>query len=82
MPVISEKGMCQAYGVPHEKFTWDIRCEPGVVGAFEKVYDTEDLLVSFDAVNFTFPNRKDLQPNKPWPHQDQDPLKPGKYASF
>lgn len=78
MPIISEKGMVQAYGIPHEKFTWDIRCEPGVVEAFEKVYDTEDLLVSFDAVNFTFPNRKDLQPNKPWPHQDQDPLKPGR----
>jgi len=33
--------------------------------------------VSFDAVNFGFPNRTDLPPNKPWAHQDQDPTKPG-----
>lgn len=77
MPIISEKGMCAGYGLPHEKFTWDIRCEPGVVGAFEKVYETSDLIVSFDAVNFTFPNRTDLKPNSPWPHQDQDPEKSG-----
>lgn len=69
--------MCSGYGVPHEKFAWDIRCEPGVVSAFEKVYDTEDLIVSFDAINFTFPGRTDIKPNKPWPHQDQDPKKPG-----
>lgn len=69
--------MCAGYGVPHEKFAWDIRCEPGVVNAFEKVYDTEDLIVSFDAINFTFPGRTDIKPNKPWPHQDQDPKKPG-----
>lgn len=33
--------------------------------------------VSFDGVNFGFPNRTDLPPNKPWAHQDQDPTKPG-----
>ncbi|KAL4807496.1 hypothetical protein BDV18DRAFT_102698 [Aspergillus unguis] len=77
LPLINEKGMCMHYGVPHEKFVWDIRSEPGVVGAFEKVYNDKDLIVSFDAVNFGFPNRTDLPPNKPWPHQDQDPEKPG-----
>ncbi|KAG8626803.1 hypothetical protein KVT40_005748 [Elsinoe batatas] len=77
LPVINEKGMCAGYGLPHEKFTWDIRAEPGVVDAFAKVYDTEDLIVSFDAVNFTFPGRSDIKPNNPWPHQDQDPTKPG-----
>ncbi|KAH7388901.1 hypothetical protein BKA64DRAFT_124517 [Cadophora sp. MPI-SDFR-AT-0126] len=77
MPVITEKGMCLGYGIAHEKFTWAIRSEPGVVGAFEKVYDTEDLIVSFDCINFSFSGRSDLKPNKPWPHQDQDPKKPG-----
>lgn len=70
--------------------------EPGVVTAFEKVYGTKDLIVSFDAVNVTFPksvakscsepspsltfaysSRKDLETPKAWPHQDQDPEKPG-----
>ncbi|PQE08380.1 phytanoyl- dioxygenase protein [Rutstroemia sp. NJR-2017a WRK4] len=77
LPVINEKGMCHGYGVAHESFVWDIRQEPGVIDAFEKIYDTADLIVSFDAVNFGFPNRKDLKPNTPWPHQDQDPAKPG-----
>ncbi|KAL8279770.1 hypothetical protein RQP46_007865 [Phenoliferia psychrophenolica] len=73
LPVINEKGMCINYGICHESFVWDIRSEPGVISAFEKVYGTEDLIVSFDAVNVTFPNRTDLPPNKPWAHQDQDP---------
>lgn len=55
LPVINEKGMCLHYGVAHEDFTWAIRSEPGVIAAFEKVYDDEDLIVSFDAVNFGFP---------------------------
>lgn len=69
--------MCAGYGLPHETFAWDIRTEPGVVGAFEKVYETKDLIVSFDAMNLSFPNRKDLKENKPWPHQDQDRTRPG-----
>ncbi|KAL3471068.1 hypothetical protein BJX99DRAFT_250697 [Aspergillus californicus] len=77
LPLINEKGMCMHYAAPHEKFVWDVRSEPGVVQAFEKVYNDNDLIVSFDAVNFGFPNRTDLPPNKPWPHQDQDPSKPG-----
>ncbi|KAJ5126374.1 hypothetical protein N7526_008551 [Penicillium atrosanguineum] len=77
LPDINEKGMCLGYAVSHESFTWAVRQEPEVTKAFEKVYDTEDLIVSFDSVNIGFPNRKDVQPNKPWPHQDQDPEEPG-----
>ncbi|KAF4992506.1 hypothetical protein FDECE_13695 [Fusarium decemcellulare] len=77
LPVITEKGMILGYGVAHESFTWAIRQEPGVIEAFERVYDTQDLIVSFDAINVSFPGRKDVKPNKPWPHQDQDPEKPG-----
>jgi hypothetical protein len=73
LPYITEKGLCWGYGVAHEQFAWDIRCEPGVIEPFEKLYDTKDLLVSFDAVNFGFPNREDIAENTPWPHQDQDP---------
>jgi hypothetical protein len=55
LPLITEKGMCLQYAVTHEDFAWSIRGEPGVYEAFEKVYDTKDLIVSFDAVNFGFP---------------------------
>ena len=77
LPIITEKGMVLGYGVAHEKFSWDIRTEPGVVNAFEKVYDTKDLIVSFDSVNWSLPGRTDMKANKPWPHQDQDPKKAG-----
>lgn len=77
LPVINEKGMLLNYAAPHEDFVWAIRSEPGVVEAFEQVYGTEDLLVSFDAINYGFANRDNLPANKPWPHQDQDPEKPG-----
>ncbi|KAI1334558.1 hypothetical protein F5Y15DRAFT_401343 [Xylariaceae sp. FL0016] len=77
LPVLNEKGMILSYGVTHEKWVWDIRGEPGVVETFETVYDDKDLIVSFDVVNVGFANREDLPANKPWPHQDQDPEKPG-----
>ena len=77
LPNITEKGMCLQYAVTHEDFAWGIRGEPGVVDAFEKVYEDKDLIVSFDGVGLAFPNRKDLPANKPWPHQDQDPEKGG-----
>lgn len=69
--------MILGYGIAHEDFLWGIRQEPGVVEAFERVYDTQDLIVSFDAMNVSFPGRTDVKPNKPWPHQDQDPKRPG-----
>ena len=51
--------------------------EPGVLKAFESLWGTEELLVSFDSLNITFPNRKDV-PRKPaWEHIDQSPLRRG-----
>ncbi|KAL4971938.1 hypothetical protein BDW66DRAFT_163293 [Aspergillus desertorum] len=77
LPVINEKGMILAYGVTHEKWVWDIRGEPGVVDTFAQVYDDDDLIVSFDVVNVQFSNQSLTRHSKPWPHQDQDPAKPG-----
>ncbi|KAJ1324214.1 phytanoyl-CoA hydroxylase [Microdochium nivale] len=77
LPIINEKGMVNGYGISHEDFTWAVRQEPGVVDAFQKVYDTEDLIVSFDIVNMAFPNRTDMASNNPWPHQDQNRTKHG-----
>jgi hypothetical protein len=65
------------YGVAHEDFVWDIRTEPGVVKGFSTVYGTDDLIASFDSINITFPRRVDIKDNKAWPHQDQDPTRPG-----
>ncbi|KAK9484584.1 hypothetical protein V1527DRAFT_469697 [Lipomyces starkeyi] len=77
LPVIGSKGICNDYGVSHEDFVWKVRSEPGVVGVFERIWGTEDLIVSFDAINIGLPHRTDVPPNTPWPHQDQDPRRPG-----
>lgn len=55
LPVLNEKGMCLHYGLPHENFVWGVRSEPGVIDTFEKIYDDQDLIVSFDAINIQFP---------------------------
>jgi len=56
---------------------WEARMEPGVLEAFETIWGTSQLLASFDSLNVTFPNRKDV-PRKPaWEHIDQSPLRRG-----
>ncbi|KAM0753443.1 hypothetical protein T439DRAFT_297788 [Meredithblackwellia eburnea MCA 4105] len=77
LPIIHQKGLVQAYGAPHESFAWGVRSEPAVIDVFAKLFGTEDLLSSFDAVNVSLPNRRDLPEVKPWLHQDQDPERPG-----
>ncbi|KAH8883310.1 phytanoyl-CoA dioxygenase [Thozetella sp. PMI_491] len=66
-----------AYCVAHEKFMWDARLEPGVLDTFSKLWGTEELLVSFDSLNITFPNRKDIVKRTPWEHIDQSPMRRG-----
>ncbi|KAH7024815.1 phytanoyl-CoA dioxygenase [Microdochium trichocladiopsis] len=65
------------YCVSHEKFFWDARQELGVLGAFAKLWGTDELLVSFDAMNLTFPNRKDVPRRPTWEHIDQSPMRRG-----
>ncbi|KAJ9093167.1 hypothetical protein QFC21_006483 [Naganishia friedmannii] len=77
LPIIHQKGLIQAYGAPHESFTWGVRSEPDIIDVFATLFGTEDLLTSFDAVNVSLANRKDLPANKAWAHQDQDPERPG-----
>jgi len=56
---------------------WDAKLEPGVIEPFAKLWGTQELLVSFDALNVTFPNRKDIPPKAAWQHIDQSPMRKG-----
>lgn len=77
LPIQSKINTFNYYCVAHEKFIWDARMEPGVLEVFEALWGTDELLVSFDCLNITFPNRKDV-PRKPtWEHIDQSPLRKG-----
>ncbi|KAI5200103.1 hypothetical protein E4T39_05850 [Aureobasidium subglaciale] len=77
LPIIHQKGLLQAYGATHESFTWDVRQEPAVIDVFAHLYQDQDLICSFDAVNVSLANRQDLPANGAWPHQDQDPERGG-----
>lgn len=80
MPVQSSINTFKTYGIAHEKFMWDARMEPGVLDAFAHLWGTEDLLASFDALNVTFPNRKDQARKPAWEHIDQSPLRRGMHC--
>ncbi|KAK1676391.1 phytanoyl-CoA dioxygenase [Colletotrichum godetiae] len=77
LPFISEINTVNHYGVVHEKFMWDIRQEPGVIDVFAKVWNTRDLIVSFDALNVTLPRRQGHTAREKWPHVDQSPYRQG-----
>lgn len=77
MPVHSKINTFLGYSVTHEKFMWEARMEPKILEAFAKIWGTDELLVSFDALNITLPNRADKPPRTPWPHVDQSPMRRG-----
>ena len=77
LPVQSKINTFQSYSIAHERFMWEARMEPGVVNAFATLWGTEELLVSFDSLNVTFPNRTDVPRKEAWEHIDQSPLRRG-----
>ncbi|GAA5994438.1 phytanoyl-CoA dioxygenase family protein [Rhodotorula paludigena] len=70
-------GVVSNYGTAHEKWVWEARMEPKIAEAFAEVWGTDELIVSFDVVNFSVPvgphARTDIVPTPPWPHCDQQP---------
>ncbi|ETS76416.1 hypothetical protein PFICI_11803 [Pestalotiopsis fici W106-1] len=77
LPLANSIGSYAHYCVAHEKFVWEARQEPGVLDAFSKLWETDRLLVSFDSLNVTLPNRRDTPRREPWEHIDQSPLRRG-----
>ena len=53
----------------------DARMGAGVIEAFSKIQGAEQLLVSFDRLNITFPNRKDIPRKGAWEHVVQSPFR-------
>ncbi|WVQ85842.1 hypothetical protein IAT38_008010 [Cryptococcus sp. DSM 104549] len=82
LPAFNKGGLFNRHGAAHEQFAWDIRSEQGVIDAFAKIWGTDELLVSFDAVNLSLP-WIDSSPEiaaltAPWPHVDQSPRRGGR----
>lgn len=77
LPFLSEINTFNHYGVVHERFMWDIRLEPSIRAVFSRIWNTDELLVSFDALNITLPRRPGHVPRPKWPHVDQSPYREG-----
>lgn len=71
-------GLLQHQNVGQVPFAWEARCEPTVLKVFSELWNClpEDLLVSFDAMNFSPPISSNAHP-KPWKHFDQGRRAPG-----
>ncbi|GAA5885128.1 hypothetical protein JCM6882_007241 [Rhodosporidiobolus microsporus] len=80
LPVNIKGGMYHGYGVGHSDWVWDTRTAPGVIDAFAKVYNTRDLITSFDGASIMLPGRKDVHDAGRWPHIDQNPFRYGFYC--
>ncbi|RAH84248.1 hypothetical protein BO86DRAFT_307100 [Aspergillus japonicus CBS 114.51] len=76
LPQSFKAGMYLNYCAAHERYVWEARQEPAILDAFAQIWGTEELLVSFDTINVTFPGRTDVT-WAPWPHVDQAPERPG-----
>lgn len=65
------RGIVTSYGLPQAAFAWQVRLAPKLRGAFARIFGTEDLVVSLDAV-IAEPGipRSRLAP---WLHKDQRP---------
>ncbi|KIR55925.1 hypothetical protein I315_01807 [Cryptococcus gattii Ru294] len=78
LPYSTTGGLYNRYSVNHEAFVWKIRTDPGIRKIFEQIWDTDDLIVSFDGMNASLPindqtGRTDIKATAPWPHIDQNP---------
>ncbi len=70
-------GIIKHYNVGHTRFAWYTRCIPAVREAFARIWNEEDLAVSFDGSCYKKSTRK-LVRNTHWMHTDSSP-DPAKY---
>ncbi|WWD19949.1 hypothetical protein CI109_104422 [Kwoniella shandongensis] len=80
LPVHVKGGMFHSYGFCHEKYLWDLRCEPGIIDAFAKVWGTDELITSFDGGSIMLPKRTDVPDGGKWEHMDQSHHRKGFYC--
>lgn len=72
--------LCQHWGLGHMQPIWDIRQHPNVRNIFEKVWETPDLLVSFDGLSIHLPpedTKRGWYRKNIWMHTDQSSAKKG-----
>jgi hypothetical protein len=68
------RGILNTLEVGHHAFVWKVRKNPRLVKVFERLWGTNELLTSFDAINILGPHNEAPAPG--WLHVDQKPTTP------
>ena len=68
---IDPHGIYKHHEVGHQRHAWFIRTHPKVQEVYKSIWDTDDLIVSFDGSCYIDKNNK--QKDKIWTHTDQGP---------
>lgn len=63
----------QYFNIGHAQAIWDIRQNPNIINVFAEIWNTHDLLVSFDGASFAPPHETTKRGifKKAWLHTDQ-----------
>jgi len=70
----SHSMLIQHWEIGHCQMVWDVRQNPKVVSVFSKIWNTQDLLVSFDGASFHMPHEETKRgyfKGNTWYHSDQ-----------
>jgi hypothetical protein len=73
--MIDPHGIFKFHEVGHQEFAWFIRTRPKIINLFKKLWDTNDLVVSFDGSCYIPKNCE--KSDKIWTHTDQAPNSTG-----
>jgi len=66
----NHKMLLQHWKVGHSKLAWNVRQNPKVIEAFKKIWDSDDLITSFDGASIYILD-KPTRESKSWFHVDQ-----------
>lgn len=71
--LIHFNGIFKYFQVGHQRFAWLLRTNEKILNIFKSIWNTNDLVVSFDGCNY-FPKQSN-QKESYWIHSDQSPTK-------
>lgn len=75
---MSNNGIFKYFEAGHQRFAWNLRTNPVILRIFEALWDTDELVCSFDGCCY-FPKEYNKEPSY-WTHTDQSPKKKGMHC--
>lgn len=76
--IIHYNGIFKYFQVGHQRFAWLMRTNKNIQNIFKKLWNTDELVVSFDGCCY-YPNKYTCD-DRYWIHSDQSPIKKGKHC--